>query len=32
MTAVHLVGSVALDSVDEVFDMIGQTVGPYIKR
>ena len=32
MTPVHLVGSVALDSVDEVFDMIGQTVGPYIKR
>jgi hypothetical protein len=32
MTSVHLVGSVALNSVDDVFNVVGQTIGPYIKR
>ena len=32
MANVHFVGSVALDSPDEVFAAIGQHCGPYLKR
>jgi hypothetical protein len=32
MTNVHFVGSVALDSPEEVFSAIGQHCGPYLKR
>jgi hypothetical protein len=32
MTYVHLVGSIGLDSVDEVFQTVGQTIGAYVKR
>jgi hypothetical protein len=32
MTRVHFVGSVALDSPDEVFTAIGRQCGPYLKR
>ena len=31
-THVHLVGSIGLDSVDEVFKTVGETIGAYIKR
>ncbi len=31
-THVHFVGSIGLDTVDEVFAAIGETVKPYIKR
>lgn len=30
-TAVHLVGSVGLDSVEDVFRTIGKTLGPYLR-
>lgn len=29
---VHLVGGVALDTVEEVFDAVGRELGPYVKR
>jgi hypothetical protein len=32
MTNVHFVGSVALDSPEEVFATIGAAVGPHLKR
>jgi len=32
MANVHFVGSVALDSPEEVFAAIGQHCGPYLKR
>jgi len=32
MTEVHLVGGVALDTVDEVFAAVGKELGPYLKR
>src|SRR6478752_9264541 len=32
MTNVHFVGSVALDTPEEVFAAIGQQCGPYLKR
>lgn len=31
-THVHFVGSIGLDTSEEVFDMVGQTVKPYLKR
>jgi hypothetical protein len=31
-THVHLVGSIGLDSVEEVFTTVGETIGPYLKR
>ena len=31
-TYVHLVGSIGLDSVDEVFQTVGQTIGAHVKR
>jgi hypothetical protein len=32
MAAVHLVGSIGLDSVSEVFERCGALLGPYLKR
>ncbi|HLH26149.1 MAG TPA: hypothetical protein VK066_26830 [Chloroflexota bacterium] len=32
MTSVHLVGSVGLDTVEEVFETAGKLLGPYLKR
>jgi len=32
MTGVHLVGSVGLDTVPEVFAVAGKYLGPYLKR
>jgi methionine synthase II (cobalamin-independent) len=32
MHAVHLVGSIGLDTVDEVFQTTGKLLGPYLKR
>src|SRR5262249_44421821 len=29
---VHLVGSIGLDTVDEVFGAVGQLLGPYLRR
>ena len=31
-TAVHLVGSIGLDTVEDVFRTIGKTLGPYLRR
>src|SRR5262249_9234698 len=31
-TSVHLVGSVALDTSEEVFATLGRLLGPYLKR
>lgn len=31
-TYVHLVGSIGLDSVDEVFQTVGETIGAHVKR
>src|SRR5262245_50903720 len=31
-TAVHLVGSIGLDTVEDVFRTIGRTLGPYLRR
>jgi hypothetical protein len=30
--AVHLVGSIGLDTVEEVFRTVGKTLGPYLRR
>ena len=30
--AVHLVGSIGLDTVDEVFGTVGKLLGPYLRR
>ena len=29
---VHLVGSIGLDTVDEVFRTVGELLGPYLRR
>jgi hypothetical protein len=29
---VHLVGSIGLDNVDEVFRTVGSLLGPYVRR
>lgn len=31
-TAVHLVGSIGLDTVEEVFRTVGEVLGPYLRR
>jgi len=31
-TAVHLVGSIGLDTVEDVFRTVGKTLGPYLRR
>lgn len=31
-TRVHLVGSIGLESVDEVFSIVGETIGTHLKR
>ena len=31
-TAVHLVGSIGLDTVEDVFRTVGRTLGPYLRR
>ncbi len=31
-THVHLVGSIGLESVDQVFSIVGETIGAYLKR
>lgn len=31
-TGVHLVGSIGLDTVEEVFRTVGRTLGPYLRR
>ena len=30
--AVHLVGSIGLDTVEEVFGTVGKLLGPYLRR
>ena len=32
MRSVHLVGSVGLDTTEEVFGVAGRLLGPYLKR
>ena len=31
-SAVHLVGSIGLDTVDDVFRTVGSILGPYLRR